>query len=251
MPHLIISAQSPITVPLKTWRNRIQASSYRMAGELGSTWHDKGLHTARKPYRPWTFSRITGTPIQHDANQIILDSAQWKITSPVPQFIDAIHQQIQKTHQWPWGPSSIIPVTATLIQSANNDPSDQETSLLQWARTNTPVTWSYPDPDRHHTHFLSPYDPEFVPNALRSLQQKWQAVAEAYHLPNGPWALTAIPIGRQLRTITKFHEFWIEGYEGAWEFEGSATALNALWSLGWGQRGSQGYGMLTPLIEEF
>ena len=237
MFKITITATEPFSVNLPYWRSEWQSNFYRLLGPHSTFWHNTAIHTDHKHWHPWTFSRIHGVYHPLNKHRLRWNTASWDILSPIPELLQIVHDALRKSPTWIWDHHQVS-VVSTL---SNDDPPAPDTWHL--AQADTPITWHYPT-DAHHTAHLDPYDDAFVPHALGSLAARWTAVQQFRQQPPQPLRLELYPTGTQTASLTQVHGTWVEGYTGLWIVRGDTPSLDALFTLGWGARPSQGYGLL-------
>lgn len=220
----------------------VQAAIYQsMQHSVATAVHDVGFPVDNRAYRLFTFSRIQGRFRALKETIEFTFPIKIVIASPikllVQQFVNALINE---------GEFHIGPETCRLSTVSVDDTEVQSTRVR--VRTLSPLTVhsTLTKPDGHsYTVYYHPKEHNFEEQMLQNLLRKYVAVTGTpLTLAKDTPPFRIRPRNESKMHIVKYKKIIIKGYSGVFDIEGPRDLLKIGWDAGFGDRNSQGFGLV-------
>ncbi|WP_053959472.1 CRISPR-associated endoribonuclease Cas6 [Sulfobacillus thermosulfidooxidans] len=220
----------------------VQAAIYNsMQQNVAQAVHDMGFPVDGRPLRLFAFSRIQGRFRVNKETIAFTYPVRLVIASPLKLLIQQFVNALVSAHEFHIGPETCR------LASVSVDDIDIQTSHIR-VRTLSPITvhstMTKAD-GRPYTVYYHPKEHEFEEQVLQNLLRKYIAVT------GSPFLLdkTSPPFRLRLKNeaklnIVQYKKTIIKGYSGLFDIEGPPALLQIGWDAGFGDRNSQGFGLV-------
>jgi CRISPR-associated endoribonuclease Cas6 len=211
--------------------------------------HEQGYGAADRLFKLFTFSPLFGQPRQVVAGHLRLETTAvtWYITSPVEAFIRHLVQGILSLDRLE---IAGVPFSITQAETLPEPPFMDEMRFTCLS----PLTMSVRTTGQRWALYLAPDDPQFAAAIRANLGRKYALVqslqGKAREVPRDKaFSLTFDPHyrARHKGRISKLIDYKgtkIRGYQAPFTVTGPPELLRMGYTCGFGDRNSQGFGMV-------
>ena len=247
-----LRAPPPIVIPLN-YAHQLASVVYHLLGRSSSAYsaflHGQGYGTGDRRFKLFTFSPLFGQPRQVVAEHLRFETTAvtWSITSPVEAFIRHVVQGILSLDQL-----EIANVTFAVAQ-VETLPEPSFTDEMRFTCL-SPLTMSVRTAGQRWAQYLAPEDPQFAAAVRANLERKYALVQAvqgkaAEGLAAKAFSLTFDPHyqarhGGRISKLIDYKGTKIRGYQAPLTVTGPAELLRIGYACGFGDRNSQGFGMV-------
>ncbi len=238
------SNKSEMVLPIH-YTEWLQAAIYgSMGNPLARVVHDEGFPVDKRRFRLFTFSRLIGKyHIQRETITLFFP-VSLVIASPLPTMIQEFVNSIVSRSEFRLGPETLL---LSKVSLDNGQPS-LKTHLR--VRTLSPITvhstLTKGDGSRY-TVYYHPREPDFSRQITQNLLHKYQAIHGQPWVPSAPAEVRVQPRNEPKMNIVYYKDTMIKGYSGTFELSGPVPLLQVGWDAGYGDRGSQGFGLFEAI----
>lgn len=220
----------------------IQAAIYNsMQQNVAQAVHDMGFPVDNRPLRLFAFSRIQGRFRVSKETIAFTFPVRLVIASPLKLLIQQFVNALVTATEFHIGPETCR------LASVSVDDMDIETSHIR-VRTLSPITvhstMTKPD-GRRYTVYYHPKEREYEEQVLQNLLRKYIAVTGAPFLIDKASPSFRLRLKNEAKLhIVQYKSTIIKGYSGIFDIEGPPALLQMGWDAGFGDRNSQGFGLV-------
>lgn len=238
--RVVLVAPRAVTLPWN-YQHYLMGMLYKRlisAGpELERHFHEEGVSLGPKRYRFFTFSRLFPRTAQATKTGLMMEPPiELYVSSPLPHLMDAFVRTVLPDPVVRIGPATLELAHAYVVP----EPPLKNECLLE---TLSPLVASEgvkQDDGRLWKRFLSPDEPKFWTNIATNIRNKARALGLSVEdepiefEPQGPWRSRLVEIqGSKVRA-----------FDGRFVVRGSEQLLRLGYQAGFGERNSQGFGMV-------
>lgn len=238
------SIPGALTLPIN-YQQMLQGFIYRSIGDeqFSAFMHEEGFLYEKRHFKLFTFSRLIGKckvePIQKTIT--FYDHIRWQVSSCIPKFIQELGQGWLMKSDLHWN-GHPIEIEELQYQLARISEASCKIRML------SPITVhsTYPSHDgKKTTQYFTPKDPAFAHLISENIIKKYKSFYG--QSPDSRLEIKTVQVGHKDKVVTRFKGFVIEGWNGLYELHGSPDILNFAYSVGLGDRNSQGFGMFEHI----
>ncbi len=220
----------------------IQAAIYSiMQPSVAQAVHDVGFPVDNRQLRLFAFSRIQGRFRIAKETIAFTYPVHLVVTSPLKLLIQQFTNALITASEFHIGPESCR------LASVSIDDKEIQSSHLR-IRTLSPITVhsTLMKPEgKNYTVYYHPKEHEFKEQVHQNLLRKYTAIAGQPLLPRNE----SVPFRLRVKNEPKLHiiqykQTIIKGYTGIFDIEGPPELLQVGWDAGFGDRNSQGFGVV-------
>ncbi len=221
----------------------LQAAIYGFMGNpLARVVHDDGFPADKRNFRLFTFSRLMGKYQTQRETITLFFPVSLVIASPLPTMIQEFVNSIVSRSEFRLGPETL---SLSKVSLDNGPPSLQANLRV---RTLSPVTvhstLTKGDGSRY-TVYYHPRESDFSRQITKNLLHKYHAIHGHPWIPTGgPAEVRIEPRNEPKMNIVYYKDTMIKGYSGTFNLFGPLPLLQVGWDAGYGDRGSQGFGLV-------
>ncbi len=221
----------------------VQAAIYNsMQQNVAHAVHDIGFPVDNRPLRLFCFSRIQGRFRIAKETIAFTYPVRLVIASPLKLLIQQFVNALVTASEFHIGPETCR------LASVSVDDIDIHTSHIR-VRTLSPITVhsTMMKPDgRSYTVYYHPKEHEFEEQVLQNLLRKYIAVTGSPLLLDKASPPFRLRFKREAKlNIVQYKKIIIKGYSGIFDVEGPSELLQMGWDAGFGDRNSQGFGLVA------
>ncbi|MEI7989326.1 MAG: CRISPR-associated endoribonuclease Cas6 [Chloroflexota bacterium] len=234
----------PLILPIQ-YNHILQAFIYNSIDEeLASFLHHKGFIVNKRPFKLFTFSRLTGNYSIDKESQTINfgQEYQLKLASPLEIFCRSLCQCILTKKENILGKTMIQEVQIEI-----DEPKASGGSIN--VQTRSPIT-AYSTllkaDGAKYTCYFQPGETDFNRIVTENLKKKYEAVYKQTH-PGGE--IIVQPLSQQRQSIIMYKDFVIKGYFGRYRISGPDSLLQIALDAGIGSKNSQGFGFIELMTK--
>jgi CRISPR-associated endoribonuclease Cas6 len=214
-------------------------SGIRANEEYSSFFHDEGFVRENRKFKMFTFSELNGKYEIAGKKILFRDAVRFEVRSPDARFIRILQDGFQK-NGITYGSSRISDIRTDLRDRTI----EQEEVFIKML---TPICVYSTDPFTKKTFFYRPGDLGFSEQVEQNFMRKYQAYYGVK--PESGISLQPVEVSYGDKCVTKYKNFYIDGWRGIYQLSGERKYLDFLYQTGLGSKNSQGFGMFK-LIQE-
>lgn len=230
----------PLIIPYN-YNYQLQSALYAMLGEVGESdfWHDNGFGDMTK-FKGFCFSGLNGKySVNKEAKKLCFENNIYlEIRSPVFSFIDAMQRSFE-VHPY----INLFDTRLEIVSAELENRHFQNESA--YFKAVTPVVVHTTADDRH-TYYYSPEEDEYYIRICNNANKKYKSIT-GEQAPD----VYIRPAGEFKKTVTKYKEFYINGYTGEFEIKTTIKMLEFIYNSGLGEKNSQGFGFTESVERRF
>lgn len=232
--QLQLKPKTTLEIPLN-YNYQLQSAIYSKLRELGVSdfWHDLGFGD-KEAFKLFVFSSLKGNYKIADKKIIFDDTIFLEIRSSIFEFCDDLQRSIEKNPTLKFFDEELTVCGATITNRHINS------DCVEF-KTLTPIVLSKMVSDGK-TIYLRPDDSDFLNRLQENFYKKYKA---CYEVEPPEIKISVLDIGKKV--VTQYKEIWITGYNCTLEVEAPYDALEFLYNSGFGERNSQGFGMVEVI----
>lgn len=220
----------------------VQAAIYHaMQPAVAQAVHDVGFPVDNRPFRLFVFSRIQGR------FQIAKDTIAFTypvrlvIASPLKLLIQQFVNALVAENEFRIGPE-VCRLTSVSVDDTEIQNSRVRVNTLSPITVHSTMT---KHDGRPYTVYYHPKEHEFEEQILQNLLRKYIAVKGTPLLLHKTSPLFRLRVKNEPKLhIVKYRQTIIKGYSGVFDIEGPTPLLQVGWDAGFGDRNSQGFGLV-------
>ncbi len=220
----------------------LYSALHKAQPDLATFLHNEGFSANSHRYKLLTFSWLYPRKTRAQKEGVVMTGPlHWWVSSPFPAPLEALAATLLKEGQARWGE---VTVEVEKVE-VEPEPSLTQPVLLE---TLSPITVStgVRRGDKLLKVFLSPQDPDFERIVNDNLRRKAQVLGEK--IP-GKAFLRLTPKEPPHSKLVWTQGLKVRSYEGKFEARGNLRLLRIGYESGFGERNSQGFGMVRVLRE--
>lgn len=230
---LKFKAAKPLVIPFN-YNYQLQSALYSMLGEVGESdfWHNNGFGDVTK-YKGFCFSGLEGKySVDGEAKKLCFEKDIYlEMRSPVFGFIDAMQRSLE-CHPY----ITLFDTRLDVVSAALENRHLQDGTVRLNAVTPVVVHSTTED---GHTRYYSPDEDEFYIRICDNIVKKYESITgedspDVYIRPAGDFK----------KTVTKYKNFYINGYTGDFEIKTTLKTAEFIYNSGLGEKSSQGFGFV-------
>jgi CRISPR-associated endoribonuclease Cas6 len=221
----------------------------RSSPAYASFLHGQGYGTGDRRFKLFTFSPLFGHPRQVVAGHVHFQTSaiSWSITSPVEAFIRHVVQGMLNLDRLE---IADVPLAIAQVETLPEPPVTDEMRFTCLS----PLTMSMHTAGRRWAQYLAPDDPQFAAAICANLERKHALVqalqGKAAEVPRAnAFSLLFDPSygarhGGRISKLIDYKGTKIRGYQAPFTVTGPPELLRIGYVCGFGDRNSQGFGMV-------
>lgn len=236
---MVLQSIGPLWVPwhYPEWLQGVVFEALkRSSAILASYLHSEGFKVGSRRYKMMTFSWLFPRSSKLSKGGLIIEPPiKWWISSPLTAVMEALAESFLTHAELTLGREKLW------VERVYVEPPLHPIASLR-LETLSPIVAStgVMEGERIRKLFLSPEDERFSKVITQNLQNKAK-VLWGTEIPGG--AVTFLPLKYRSRLIT-VHGTKVKCYEGTFEVMGSPELIKLGYDAGFGERNSQGFGMM-------
>lgn len=220
----------------------VQAAIYSiMQPSIAQAVHDVGFPVDNRQLRLFAFSRIQGRFRIAKETIAFTYPVRLVVTSPLKLLIQQFTNALITASEFRIGPESCR------LASVSIDDKEIRSSHLR-IRTLSPITVhsTLMKPEgKNYTVYYHPKEHEFEEQVLQNLLRKYIAVTGSPLLLDKASPVFRLRLKNEGKlNIVQYKKTIIKGYSGIFDIEGPLALLQVGWDAGFGDRNSQGFGVV-------
>lgn len=220
----------------------VQAAIYKsMHHSVAQAVHDIGFPVDNRRLRLFAFSRIQGRFQVAKETIAFTYPVRLVVSSPLKLLIQQLVNALVTASEFHIGPETCR------LAAVSVDHQEVHASRIR-VRTLSPITvhstMTRPD-GRDYTVYYHPKEHEFEEQVLQNLLRKYIAITGAPLLLEKESPPFRLCIKNEAKLhIVQYKKTLIKGYSGIFDIEGPPMLLQVGWDAGFGDRNSQGFGLV-------
>lgn len=229
--QLQLKPKTTLEIPLN-YNYQLQSAIYSKLREIGVSdfWHDLGFGD-KEAFKLFVFGPLKGNYKIEDKKIIFDDTVSLEIRSSIFDFCDDFQRSIEKNTTFKFFDEALSVCGASITNRHIN-------SKRVIFKTASPIVLHTISGDGK-TVYLKPESDEFLERLHENFYKKYYA---CYETEPPEIKIYLLDIGKKV--VTKYKEIWVTAYNCTLEVEGPYDALEFLYNSGFGERNSQGFGMV-------
>lgn len=238
---ITFSADAPIRLPL-AYNHLVQGLIYQQLEVTLARWlHGEAYRHAKRTYRMFTFSRLSGHyRLQRQARQIIFTPPlQLQVASYNAEVLASLAEQLLKAPELPLGLNHL---TVQQVDILPSPPLSSPVQLMALSPITVYSTVTKADGSKL-THYYSPHDADWQLLVLKNLERKAKALGLTAPLEGA--SITPLRSNTRDKRIVYYRNYVIEAYTGLFEARLPEAYLKLAYDTGLGSKNAQGFGMMA------
>jgi CRISPR-associated endoribonuclease Cas6 len=238
---ITLVAERPIRLPV-AHNHIVQGLIYgQLEANLARWLHGEAYRYAKRTYRMFTFSRLSGAyTLQPKTRQIVFTPpVRLQLASHNAEVLASFAEHLLKAPE---------------LQLGNNRLSAQQVDILPAPELSCPARLVTLSPITIYstvtkadggklTHYYSPHDKDWQPLVLKNLERKAKALGLRAPLEGA--SITPLRSNTRDKKVIYYRNYVIEAYTGLFEARLPEAYLKLAYDTGIGSKNAQGFGMVA------
>lgn len=234
------SPKSELVLPFH-YTEWLQAAIYHSMGNpVAQAVHDTGFPVDKRSLKLFTFSRLLGKYRANRETLTLYFPLKLVIASPLTMMIQELVNAIIVRSEFRLGPERLTLSTVAMDKTELNRTHIRVRTL---SPLSTHSTLKKGDGSTY-TVYYHPREREFSHYVTQNLLRKYQAIhGEPWWTQDAPHVHVQ-PCSEPKMNLVYYKDTIIKGYSGAFDISGPPELLQIGWDAGFGDRNSQGFGLV-------
>lgn len=219
----------------------LQAAIYNSMGNpVAQAVHDVGFPVEKRSLKLFTFSRLLGKYRANRETLTLYSPVTLVVASPLKMIIQEFINAIVVRSEFRLGPEVL---TLSKVAMDNTELKSSHLRVRTLSPLSTHSTLKKGDGSLY-TVYYHPREQDFSHYVTQNLLRKYQAIHGEPWLPQSDSNVHVRPRSEPKMNIVYYKDTIIKGYSGTFDIIGPSELLQTGWDAGFGDRNSQGFGLV-------